>query len=160
VGAHGPGGGRVTIDERLSLQADPLTVEAANGLEGLIESTVALRRELVTHEAVCRRVLSDVQVGLPMGCVLPAVAADTWRSALTDAIKGFEMTRHHARLVLVAMSLDEGCTIAEVARTWGVSRQLASRWVQEAASLRPAVVPEDQPLGLDGPLAIDAALEL
>jgi hypothetical protein len=150
----------VTIDERMMLEADPLPVAAANGLEGLIESTVTLRRELESHEAVCRRVLSDVEGGLPMGCVLPAVQADTWRSALTDAIKGFEMTRHHARLALVAMSLEEGCTIAEVARTWGVSRQLASRWVQEAASLRPAVVPEDGAPGPDGPLAFDTTPEL
>jgi|GEM_PF-1229533 len=132
-----PRGGMVTIGGRPSLTRDPLPDLAAAGLEGLIDSTVALRRELVTHEAVCRRVLSDVQGGIPMGCVLPAVQADNWRSAMTDAIKRFEMTRHHARLVLVAMSLDEGCSIAEVARTWGVSRQLASRWVQEAASLRP-----------------------
>jgi len=131
----------MTIDERPPLTHAPLTRAplpelASAGLEGLIDSTVTLRRELVTHEAVCRRVLSDVQRGLPMGCVLPSVQADTWRSALTEAIKGFEMTRHHARLVLVAMSLEEGCTIAEVARTWGVSRQLASRWVQEAATMR------------------------
>ena len=131
----------MTIDERPPLTHAPLTHAplpelASAGLEGLIDSTVTLRRELVTHEAVCRRVLSDVQRGLPMGCVLPSVQADTWRSALTEAIKGFEMTRHHARLVLVAMSLEEGCTIAEVARTWGVSRQLASRWVQETATMR------------------------
>lgn len=127
----------MTIDERAPLTRAPLPDLASAGLEGLIDSTVALRRQLVTHEEVCRRVLSDVQSGLPMGCVLPSVQADNWRSALTEAIKGFEMTRHHARLVLVAMSLEEGCTIAEVARTWGVSRQLASRWVQEVASMWP-----------------------
>lgn len=130
----------MTIDERPVVEAAPLVRAAASGLEGLIESTVALRRELVTHEAVCRRVLSDVQDGHTMGSVLPAVQADTWRSALTDAMKGFEMTRHHARLVLVAMSVDEGCSIADIARTWGVSRQLASRWVQEAATMRAVAV--------------------
>ena len=137
LGAHGPEGEVVTIDERSPISGDPLADLASAGLEGLIDSTVELRRQLVIHEAVCRRVLSDVRSGLPMGCVLPAVQADNWRSDLTDAMKGFEVTRHHARLVLVAMSLEEGCSIAEIARTWGVSRQLASRWVQEVATMLP-----------------------
>lgn len=132
-----PEGGVVTIDERPPLTRDPLQDLATASLEGLIDSTVALRSELLTHEAVCRRVLADVEDGNSIGYVLPAVDADRWRSALTDAIKAFEITRHHSRLVLVAMSLDEGCSIAEIARTWGVSRQLASRWVQEASRMRP-----------------------
>jgi len=103
-------------------------------LEDLIESTMVLERELVTHETVCRRILADVRNDVPIGCVLPAVHADQWRSALTEAIKRFEQTRHRARLVLVSMSLDEGMSIAEIARSWGVSRQLASRWVHEATA--------------------------
>ena len=105
---------------------------AAADLEELIESTVALRHRLVTHEVVCRRILAEVQHDTAIGCVLPAVRADRWRAAVTDAIKGFEASRHRVRLDLVGMSLDEGMTIAEIARSWGVSRQLASRWVHEA----------------------------
>jgi transposase-like protein len=40
------------------------------------------------------------------------------------------------RLLLVAIEVEEGRSIGEVARSWGVSRQLASRWVQESAGLR------------------------
>ena len=104
------------------------------GLEELLESTGELRRQLATHESTCRRVLAEVQGQVPIGCLLPAVGADTWRAAMTDAIKGFETSRHRARLALVAMSLDDGMSIAEIARSWGVSRQLASRWVHEAAA--------------------------
>jgi len=129
----------MTIDERPALVGDPLHDAAVAGLEVLIESTVALRRQLDAHEAVCRRVLADVHDQVPMGCALPAARADTWRSGLTDAIKCFEGTRHRARLALVAMSIDEGSTIAEIARTWGVSRQLASRWVGELAAARPGL---------------------
>ena len=135
----------MTIDERAPLAGAPLRDSAAVGLGELIESTEALRRQLDAHEAVCRSVLSDVQSRQPIGCVLSAARADNWRATVTDAIKGFETTRHHVRLVLVAMSLDDGMSIAEVARSWGVSRQLASRWVQEAAPLRQA----PDPLGTD-----------
>ncbi len=127
----------MTIDERM-LTGDPLQDSAAHGLGELIESTVLLRRQLVTHEAVCRRILADVQEGMPIGAVLPSVRADSWRSALTGAMKAFESTRHQARLALVAMSVEEGTSIADIARSWGVSRQLASRWVQEAAALFPS----------------------
>ena len=40
------------------------------------------------------------------------------------------------RVLLVAIEVEEGRSIGEVARSWGVSRQLASRWVQESATLR------------------------
>ncbi len=141
--AHGPGGEVVTIDERPPPPREPLEGSAVAGLEELVESTEALRRELVTHEEMCRRVLSDVRDGVQTGSVLAAVGADTWRAAMTDAIKEFETTRRRVRLVLVTMSLEEGSSIAEIARTWGVSRQLASRWAQEAAPLRPACDPVD-----------------
>ena len=68
--------------------------------------------------------------------MLPEVQADSWRAAVTDAIRGFEAARHRVRLLLVAIEVEEGRSIGEVARSWGVSRQLASRWVQESATLR------------------------
>ena len=133
----------MTIDERPLRLADPLHVTAAADLEELILATVELRRQLVTHEAVCRQVLSDVREQAVIGPVLPVVRADLWRSATTDAIKEFEGTRHRARLARVAMSVDEGMTIAEIARSWGVSRQLASRWVRESGcGAAPCVGPE------------------
>jgi len=126
--------GTVTIDERLLPLSGPRHDEVAGGLEELIEATRFLRRQLDVHEAACRRVLADVEDGVPIGSALSGVRADNWRSAVTAAIQRFEATRHRSRLALVAMSLDDGASISEIARTWGVSRQLASRWVQETRS--------------------------
>jgi len=109
---------------------------AAGSIEELIGATSVLRSELNAHEATCRKVLDEVRVDHAITGVLPAVRADTWRSAVTDAIRGFEAARHRARLLLVAIEVEEGRSIGEVARSWGVSRQLASRWVQESAGLR------------------------
>jgi hypothetical protein len=108
---------------------------AADGLEGLIGATSVLRTELDAHEATCRKVLDEVRVDQAITGVLPRVQADTWRSAVTDAIRGFEAARHRVRLLLVAIEVEEGRSIGDVARSWGVSRQLASRWVQESAVL-------------------------
>ncbi len=109
---------------------------AADGIEELIGATSVLRSELNTHEDTCRRVLDEVRVDHEITGVLPEVQADSWRAAVTDAIRGFEAARHRVRLLLVAIEIEEGRTIGEVARSWGVSRQLASRWVQESATLR------------------------
>jgi len=109
---------------------------AADSIEELIGATSVLRSVLNAHEATCRKVLDEVRVDHEVTGVLPQVHADTWRSAVTDAIRGFEAARHRARLLLVANEVEEGRSIGEVARSWGVSRQLASRWVQESAGLR------------------------
>ena len=126
----------MTVHERTTHLGDPLHGLAEAGLEELIDSTAALRRQLDAHDVMCRQVLDDLRDHVPMGCALPAARADAGRSALTDAIKQFEAIRHRSRLALVAISLEEGSTIAEIARTWGVSRQLASRWVAELAPAR------------------------
>ena len=109
---------------------------AAGGIEELIGATSVLRSELNAHEATCRKVLDEVRIDHEITGVLPQVQADTWRSAVTDAIRNFEAARHRVRLLLVAIEVEEGRSIGEVARSWGVSRQLASRWVQESAGLR------------------------
>ena len=106
-------------------------VPVSTGIESLIERTVALRRELEAHEATCRLILDRVAGDAPVGWVLSEVGADRWRSSVTEAIQAFETSRHAVRIALVAMSVADGMSIAEVARSWGVSRQLASRWVHE-----------------------------
>lgn len=124
------------VDEAPVQTAHELKLSTADGIEELIGATSILRSELNGHEAICRKLLSEVRVDHDITGVLPEIHADTWRSAVTDAIRGFEASRHRVRLLLVAIEVDEGRTIGEVARSWGVSRQLASRWVQESTTLR------------------------
>ncbi len=127
----------VDLSEVGPAAGDPVLLRswASSGIEELISSTVLLRRQLVAHEAVCRRVVSGVEEGVPVACLLEDIRADSWRSVLTEAIKGFEVARHRVRLLMVAIAVDEGMSITDMARSWGVSRQLASRWVQESADL-------------------------
>ena len=129
-------GDPVTVDQGPLPAARDLKRSTADGIEELISATSILRSELGSHEAICRTLLSEVRVDHEMSGVLPAIHADTWRSAITDAIRGFEAARHRVRLLLVAIEIEEGRSIGEVARSWGVSRQLASRWVQESGALK------------------------
>ena len=104
-----------------------------------------LRSELNVHEAICRKLLSEVRVDHEITGVLPEIHADTWRSTVIGAIRGFESARHQVRFLLVAIEVEEGGSISEVAQSWGVSRQLASRWVHESATVED--VRSDHPLG-------------
>jgi len=125
----------VTVDGREATAPVPVAVAdivpVSTGIETLIERTAALRRELEDHEVTCRRILAHVAGDASIGWVLSEVGADRWRSSVTEAIQAFETSRHAVRISLVALSVADGMTIAEVARSWGVSRQLASRWVHE-----------------------------
>ena len=80
--------------------------------------------------------LDEVRVDHEMTGVLPEVRADSVAGGCHRRHPRFEAARHRVRLLLVAIEVDEGRSIGEVARSWGVSRQLASRWVQESATLR------------------------
>ena len=126
----------MTVDRGAAPLEHDLQKLAAYGIEELIGATSVLRSELDVHEATCRRVLDEVRVDHGITGVLADVRADAWRAAVTDSIRGFESARHRVLLVLVAMEVQEGRSIGEVARAWGVSRQLASRWVQESSDLR------------------------
>jgi len=113
----------------------PLMSSTADALEELIGVTSVLRSELNAHEVICRKLLGEVRVDHEITGVLPEIHAETWRSAVTDAIRNFEAARHRVRLLLVAIEVEEGGSIGDVAKSWGVSRQLASRWVQESGTI-------------------------
>ena len=125
----------VTVDRREAPVAGPLRAPATTAVERLLESTQRLQQQLVAHEDVCHQILTDVRGDVPIDSLLAEVGADRWRSSVTNAVQSFEMSRHALRLVLVAMAVADGMSIAEIARTWGVSRQLASRWVRETREM-------------------------
>jgi hypothetical protein len=113
-----------------------LKQSTAHAIGELIGVTSMLRSELIDHEVICRKLLGDVPVDHEIAGVLQEIHAETWRSAVTDAIRGFEAARHRVRLLLVAIEVEEGGSIGKVARSGGGSRQLASRWVQESATIQ------------------------
>jgi hypothetical protein len=51
---------------------------------------------------------------------------------LTRILSEFEQSRREIRTAVVAAAVDDGMTITEIADIFGVSRQLANRFVKEA----------------------------
>ena len=51
--------------------------------------------------------------------------------ALTDSLARYELLRHRARLSLIAVAVEEGMTVADIADQWRISRQLAARYLRD-----------------------------
>ena len=99
--------------------------------ERLIEVAKQLHASLRANEAVYRKGLKDLQKGLPIAATLEDVDVRVARQRLNDALEALEYSRHQVRLALTAAGLEEGMTVADTGRAWGVSRQLASRYARE-----------------------------
>lgn len=107
-----------------------LREEAARDLEALIVAVDELGACLRSTKESYVGVHRAVEEGAPVAGVLRGAQADQTRQAMTAALDDFERCRHVSRLSLIAAELEEGSTINEISRTWGISRQLASRYVK------------------------------
>ena len=99
-----------------------------------LESAKALRDELRSKEANYRRMAKLLDRGDDIRTILAELNAADARQELTDALEELERSRHRVKIAVAATGLDEGMTIGELGRAWGVSRQLAARYAKEARS--------------------------
>ena len=63
--------------------------------------------------------------------LLSRVSTSTARQQLNDALEALERGRHQVRLALTAAGFEEGMSIGDSGRAWGISRQLAARFAKE-----------------------------
>lgn len=99
----------------------------------LNQSSERARRELELYEAANDEVVGRVRRGEGIEQAVAAVAlAFSHRQSLTETLETFEAARHDARLALFALAAEQGSSVAELARQFGFSRQLASRLAREA----------------------------
>ena len=110
---------------------DQLRSAAIGEIECLIEVAKELRSSLRSNEAVYLKALEKFRLGDPIRETLEDVNAKAARQQLNDALEALEKCRHQVRSTLTAAGLEEGMTVAESGRVWGVSRQLAARYASE-----------------------------
>jgi PAS domain S-box-containing protein len=89
-------------------------------------------RRIEQEQELLVEVLSDLRAGVPFSETVHRVDMGEGRESLTTAFAGMEVTRRQARVHMFRALLAEGYSIGEIARSWGVSRQLASRLLREA----------------------------
>jgi len=89
--------------------------------------TVARESERQTH-----RIGTMLEREVPVREVMSAFAAADLRQRMSECLSAYEEARNHVRVDLAALAKAEGMTISELARLWGVSRQLVSRYLRQS----------------------------
>ena len=108
--------------------------EAVASMEELLEALAVARDELRRSEQGLRRTLRKVDRGQPIASVVIADGPSKSRQSYDDAMEAVMALRHRTRSLIFALAVKDGLSIGEVGRTWGISRQLASRYVREATN--------------------------
>jgi len=110
-------------------------VRALDEVERACERTIAVLVETRDARALTREL---IQSGRPLTDLERVMEPQSLRANLADALAALERARHDAQRLLFQLLHAEGQTLADIGRTYGISRQLVSRLVNE---------PDPEPLG-------------
>ena len=105
--------------------------EAIAHIEQLMAAALRCEEQLRAARAAYQIGLGELRRGSPVRDALAAGDAPNMRSAVTDALEDFEAARKASRISLILTDIAQGSSITAVARTWGVSHQLVSRYVRD-----------------------------
>jgi hypothetical protein len=120
--------------------------QALAGLDEFRQEAATLRSALRRYERALERVCRQVERDVPLHEVMGQIGVGDLRADLVERLTRFEEARHRMRVACFRMSLTEGLSIGDIARLWGISRQLASRLVNEGTeSARGPTTPSDLP---------------
>jgi len=109
--------------------------QALADLDALIEVAADARRALRSYQSELEKNRRQLERG-DLACEMAArVEFRTVRSTLTDCLDHIERARNASRRSFWRLQLSEGATIADIARSWGFSRQLVSRALAGGAAL-------------------------
>ena len=120
-------------------QMSALREDAVRTLAEMEDAIVRTRNQLKTMETLMRRVRRMLEGGRTAVEVAQLANAAAARAATSGIIREVQGARHRAQQAQFKLAAAEGSTMAEIARRWGVSRQLVSRMVKEPAPRRKRV---------------------
>jgi Homeodomain-like domain len=103
-------------------------VESIDALQQVSDRLVDALQEAHAAREVARRLVLS---GRPLGDLEQVLEPQPLRTSLTDALADLERSRHEAQRLLFVLLHSEGQTLADIGRTYGISRQLVSRLVNE-----------------------------
>jgi DNA-directed RNA polymerase specialized sigma subunit len=103
-------------------------VDALSTVEQASERTVIALDEIRRGWNVARELIAT---GRPLVELEQVLDPSPLRARLGEALANLERTRHDSQRLLFQLLHAEGQTLAEIGRTYGISRQLVSRLVNE-----------------------------
>ncbi len=104
-------------------------------MERLLEADKEVRQQLQAAERVLRRGIRGIEEGEPIARALRTTKAGERRQNVNDALENLQIARHDLRTAVIAAGLEEGMSLSEVARAFGISRQLVQRHAKETRAL-------------------------
>ena len=114
----------VIVDPQQALTLDARITEF---MDIICQTVGVLDRE----HAVAAGILEQLRGGQSLRSILDHVGMSDARVDLTGALSRLEEGRRLARIDLFRALNNQGCSIGEIARLWGVSRQLVSRMLRD-----------------------------
>ena len=90
-----------------------------------------VRQALRQTEIVTRRFQRRIESGSSVTDAIGVLGDSVHFRALTELLSELEHARHACRRALAAQAISEGMSRGELARMWGVSRQLVARIAKE-----------------------------
>jgi DNA invertase Pin-like site-specific DNA recombinase len=107
---------------------------AITDLHRLMQCVDELQVKLQATRAQYGKALVSLEDGNTVESALANAEAGRTRQSLTADLEVLERARHASRLSLIAAGVAEGMSINSISRAWGISRQLASRYVREVTA--------------------------
>jgi hypothetical protein len=106
---------------------DALRDQALGDLDELMDVVADTRKDLRSYQSVLEKNRRHLAAGGRASDMAVRFDVRAVRTSLTDRLDRVERARNASRRSLWRMQASEGRTIAEIARMWGLSRQLISR---------------------------------
>jgi hypothetical protein len=116
----------VRTDEQTDLRARYLV-----SLDVLADASDRVTEALRGAEAARGVVRQHLAQGGTASDVEKFLEPEPLRASLSDAITELERARHETQRLLFRLLHSEGRTMTDIGRTWGISRQLVSRLINE-----------------------------
>jgi CRP-like cAMP-binding protein len=108
-----------------------LRAEYLVALEHLGEAANQLRDALDQAGAGLSVVRDHARAGEPVIDLITVIDPKALRRSLTGALTDLERRRHTMQKLLFRLLFAEGMSMSDIARYWGISRQLVSRLINE-----------------------------
>jgi aryl-alcohol dehydrogenase-like predicted oxidoreductase len=108
-----------------------LREESIVSMRELEESIVRMRNQLKWLETALRRSRRMLESGRLAGEMATTADLAGGRRATSVLMHDIQAARHRALRAQFQLAAAEGSSMADIARVWGVSRQLVSRMVKE-----------------------------
>ena len=96
-------------------------------LDAVIQASISAREALRHSETVLRRIRRRIEKGSSIAEALAGLGIAENRQSTIDRLTALERSRRDARRAMIDLGVSQGLSLGQMARHWGVSRQLIAR---------------------------------